>query len=143
VPVVDHPLATASTDLGTFLTGEGGMALYFFQKDTTPGASTCNKGECPEEWPPYTLRRGELLMPTADVTGVVATITRKDGRTQVTYDGRPLYYFKDDTEPGVVTGQGKDKFFVALVDGTLNTGNLPAASAPAASAAPASASAAP
>ena len=132
-PTVEYPLATATTDLESILTGEDGKALYFFKKDTAPGASTCTSTECLDEWPPYLLEPYEHLVPTADVTGVVATMTRDDGGVQVTYDGRPLYYFHDDTEAGVVTGQGKDQFFAALVDGSLSSAVAPAASPAAAS----------
>ena len=130
VPIEDYPLATTTSDLGTFLTGEDGKALYFFAKDTIPGVSTCTDEECVDEWPPYLLEPDERLTPTEDVTGVVSTITREDGGVQVTYDGRPLYYFKDDTEAGQVTGQGVDEFFVALVDGSLSTEGAGASAAP-------------
>jgi predicted lipoprotein with Yx(FWY)xxD motif len=32
----------------------------------------------------------------------VGTVERRDGRKQVTYDGRPLYYWVGDREPGDV-----------------------------------------
>jgi len=120
VPTEDYPIATATSDLGTFLTGKDGMALYFFAKDTTPGVSACTDKDCLDEWPPYLLAPDERLVPTADVTGVLATTTRPDGGAQVTYDGRPLYYFKDDSSAGTATGQGVDEFVVALVDGTIS-----------------------
>jgi predicted lipoprotein with Yx(FWY)xxD motif len=143
VPTVDSPLAaTPSAELGTYLTGQDGRTLYFFKKDTRPGVSTCTSGECLTEWPAYTVNPNTRIVPTADVTGLISTITRKDGSVQVTYDGRPLYYFDKDTQAGQVTGQGKDQFFVALADGSLSSGTAPVAS-PAASAPAASASAAP
>ncbi len=137
VPVEEYPLAAATGDAGTYLTGEDGRTLYFFAKDTTPGVSACNDKACVEEWPPYLLTADEVIVPADGVTGVVATITREDGTTQVTYDGRPLYYFKDDAVAGDATGQGIDEFFVALEDGGLST--APAASeAPTASEVPTS-----
>jgi predicted lipoprotein with Yx(FWY)xxD motif len=144
LPTVDAPLAaTQDAGLGTYLTGQDGRTLYFFQSDTKPGVSTCTSAECLTEWPAYTINPNSHIAPTADVTGVISSITRKDGSVQLTYDGRPLYYFDKDTQAGQVTGQGKDKFFVALADGTLSKGTAAPAS-PAASAGPAaSASAAP
>jgi predicted lipoprotein with Yx(FWY)xxD motif len=46
--------------------------------------------------------------------GTVGTFTRTDdGTTQVTYKGLPLYFWKGDTKPGDVTGQGIGGFSVA------------------------------
>ena len=36
---------------------------------------------------------------------LLGTTTRKDGTTQVTYNGWPLYYYVKDQKPGDVTGQ--------------------------------------
>ena len=44
------------------------------------------------------------------VTGVVSVAPRADGSWQVTYDGRPLYYWKDDKAAGDTTGQGVNAF---------------------------------
>jgi predicted lipoprotein with Yx(FWY)xxD motif len=38
------------------------------------------------------------------VTGKLATITRDDGSLQVTYNGLPLYFFKNDKAPGDANG---------------------------------------
>jgi predicted lipoprotein with Yx(FWY)xxD motif len=38
--------------------------------------------------------------------GLVGTVQRADGTTQVTLAGWPLYRFVDDTTPGDVTGDG-------------------------------------
>jgi predicted lipoprotein with Yx(FWY)xxD motif len=42
--------------------------------------------------------------------GALATITRDDGSTQVTYNGWPLYRFARDTAPGQINGQGITAF---------------------------------
>jgi predicted lipoprotein with Yx(FWY)xxD motif len=35
---------------------------------------------------------------------------RTDGKTEVTYNGHPLYYFVTDKKPGDTTGQGVSSF---------------------------------
>lgn len=89
---------------GTFLVGEDGKTLYVFTKDS-PGKSVCS-GDCATNWPPFTLDAGEATKAGAGVSGTIATITRADGKAQVTYNGAPVYYFAADTKAGDVTGQG-------------------------------------
>lgn len=89
---------------GPYLTGENGMTLYTFTKDS-PGASVCD-GQCATNWPPFTLGSGETVKAGAGVTGTFATITRSDGTAQVTYNDKPLYYFAADKKAGDVVGQG-------------------------------------
>jgi len=125
-----YTLGSATTDLGTFLTGEDGKTLYYFLKDTAPGASVCGEG-CVDNWPPFTIESDDSIAAGDGVTGVVSWFTRADGTNQVTYDGRPLYYFAADKAAGDVAGQGKGGvWFVAAADGS-------APAAPAASGAPA------
>jgi predicted lipoprotein with Yx(FWY)xxD motif len=47
------------------------------------------------------------------VTGTLGQLTRADGTSQVTYNGMPLYGWKNDTKAGDVTGQGINSFLVA------------------------------
>jgi len=119
-PAPVYPIAAATTAAGTVLTGEDGKTLYFFAKDTTPGVSTCT-GDCLVEWPPFVKEGRDEFAAGDGVTGVIGLAKQADGSEQVTYDGRPLYYFKDDAAAGDVKGQGVDDFFAATVDGTLTT----------------------
>jgi predicted lipoprotein with Yx(FWY)xxD motif len=112
-------LGVATSDLGTFLTGPNGMTLYYFTRDVVPGVSVCG-GPCAEAWPPLTAEPGQAVVAGEGVTGVIATAPRADDSLQVTYDGRPLYYWKDDQQPGDTTGQGVGGvWFVALEDGSM------------------------
>ena len=112
-------LETATGDLGTFLTGRDGLTAYYFAADTAPGVSVC-EGDCLAAWPPVTVPPGNTVAAGEGVNGVLGTITATDGSTQVTYDGRPLYYWQGDTEAGQTTGHGvNDIWWVADVSGSL------------------------
>jgi predicted lipoprotein with Yx(FWY)xxD motif len=112
-------LETASSDLGTFLTGRDGLTLYVFAADATPGVSTC-AGDCLAAWPPVTVPPGNSVAAGEGVSGVLGLIPAADGSTQVTYDGHPLYYWQGDTEAGQTTGHGvNDVWWVADVSGNL------------------------
>jgi predicted lipoprotein with Yx(FWY)xxD motif len=41
---------------------------------------------------------------------LIGTTRRRDGRQQVTYNGRPLYYYIGDKSPGQVLCQNVDEF---------------------------------
>ena len=84
-------LESVTTDLGTFLVGQDGLTTYYFEADATPGVSVC-EGDCLVAWPPVTVPPGNTVAAGEGVTGVLGLITGTDGSTQVTYDGRPLYY---------------------------------------------------
>ena len=115
-------LEAATTDLGTFLVGQDGLTTYFFAADATPGVSVC-EGDCLTAWPPVTVPAGNAVAAGEGVTGVLGLITGTDGFTQVTYDGRPLYYWQGDTEAGQTTGHGVNNiWWVADVSGSLPAG---------------------
>ncbi|MEX1253806.1 MAG: hypothetical protein WEE64_05635 [Dehalococcoidia bacterium] len=106
-------IVSENATLGSILTDADGGTLYTFGSDT-PNTSNCTDA-CATAWPPFTAE-GE---PAAGegVPGTLATITRADGTTQVTYDGKPLYHFSNDTAPGDAKGQGVlDLWFVVEVD---------------------------
>ena len=88
--------------LGSFLTDDKGMTLYLFTKDT-PNTSNCYD-KCATAWPPL-LTNGKPAASDGVDASKLGTTTRKDGTTQVTYNGWPLYYYQKDKAPGDVTGQ--------------------------------------
>ena len=91
--------------IGTVLVaGSNGMTVYTFTKDVKDsGKSACNAG-CIDKWPALTVTGGAAPTAGAGVTGKLATITRDDGATQVTYNGLPLYFFANDKAPGDANG---------------------------------------
>ncbi|WP_341522072.1 hypothetical protein AABC73_00955 [Pseudomonas sp. G.S.17] len=81
------------------LTDHGGKTLYTFDKDAA-GKSACND-KCAENWPP-------LKAAAADkASGKWTAIKRDDGDMQWAYDGKPVYFYKDDKKAGDTTGDGK------------------------------------
>jgi predicted lipoprotein with Yx(FWY)xxD motif len=82
------------------LTNASGFTLYTFQADQG-STSTCY-GRCAQFWPP--VFGSAHLAAGQNVNGRFGTTTRKDGKTQVTYDGHPLYTYAGDTKPGDTKG---------------------------------------
>jgi predicted lipoprotein with Yx(FWY)xxD motif len=101
----------ATTSLGPVLTGPSGLTLYIHAGDTAT-SSTCTGG-CATAWPPLAVAAGASATGGTGVTGTFGTLTRADGTTQVTYNGMPLYGWKNDSKPGDVTGQGVAGFTIA------------------------------
>jgi len=93
-------LKTATIGGVTVVTNAQGFTLYSFAPDTAT-TSKCS-GACAQIWPPVT---GPAAAGQG-VTGRLSTITRSDGATQATYDGRPLYTYTADTAPGQAKGNG-------------------------------------
>ncbi len=77
-----------------------GFTLYVFDNDQGAGGSTCN-GNCANNWPPLLVTDG-----TASGVGGLSSIARDDGRQQVTYLGRPLYFYTGDSASGDSAGDG-------------------------------------
>jgi predicted lipoprotein with Yx(FWY)xxD motif len=102
-------LKMADTSLGSIVVDGSGMTLYMFAKDSA-NTSTCT-GQCLVAWPPL------VGKPTAGA-GVddskLGSITRADGSTQATYNGWPLYYWKDDKQAGDVLGQNVNSVWFVL-----------------------------
>jgi predicted lipoprotein with Yx(FWY)xxD motif len=95
-------LATADTPLGKVVTDSSGFTLYRFDPDTST-SSACT-GVCATLWPPET----GTPSPAAGTTlpGMLSTITRPDGSTQVAYDGHPAYRYTKDSGPHQTNGEG-------------------------------------
>jgi predicted lipoprotein with Yx(FWY)xxD motif len=92
---------------GKILFDGKGFALYAFTKDPK-GRSTC-AGACASAWPPFIVAK----RPTAGVgvtSGLLGVTQRSDGKLQVTYAGKPLYYYVGDRKPGQVLCQNVPEF---------------------------------
>ena len=76
-----------------------GYALYTFDSDTVNGSTSSCNGGCAVAWPP-------LLVSDDTPSGILGldTITRDDGTEQVTYQGKPLYFYISDSSAGVFSG---------------------------------------
>lgn len=121
-PLISAPpavsLQASGADPGGFLTDGDGMTLYYFAGDRTPGVSACAEG-CIELWPPLTVQDGRGVGVGDGIPGVVG-LAEGAGEHIVTYDGRPLYHFAEDLDPGDTNGHGAfDAWYVAALDGSL------------------------
>jgi predicted lipoprotein with Yx(FWY)xxD motif len=98
---------TAKGSHGTYLVGSNGHALYLFAIDSN-GKSKCS-GACAQTWRPLTTS-GSPSASGAAMSADLGTITRSDGKKQVTYKGHPLYFYAADTSAGMTSGQGINTF---------------------------------
>jgi predicted lipoprotein with Yx(FWY)xxD motif len=100
-------LTARSSTYGKALFDGRGFVLYAFTRDH--GRSACY-GACAKAWPPYFAPKGSLRVGAGVKRSLLGTMRRKNGRRQVTYAGRPLYYYVGDTGPGVIRCQDVFEF---------------------------------
>ncbi len=93
--------------LGRYLTDGNGRTLYFFAADSR-GVSNCYDF-CAKSFPALTTE-GRPVAGDGILSAFLGTLERKDGTTQVTYSGHPLYYFSGDLKPGSTAGAGAKNF---------------------------------
>jgi predicted lipoprotein with Yx(FWY)xxD motif len=87
-----------SPDYGPYLATADGMALYTFALDVPGSGKTGCLNDCARKWPPY-LAESIPALPEG-VIGELSLVTLADGQTQLAYNGRPLYTYTGDFEPG-------------------------------------------
>jgi predicted lipoprotein with Yx(FWY)xxD motif len=108
-------VAVASGKLGDILVDADGRTLYAFTKDK--GDQSACSGECATNWPALT---GPATAGSGAQAALVSTATQANGSSQVTYGGKPLYYFAGDAKPGDTNGQGVGSvWFAVTADGEL------------------------
>jgi predicted lipoprotein with Yx(FWY)xxD motif len=99
-----HPtVAVGSSGLGNILEDSQGRTVYMFGADS--GTTSACSGACAAAWPPVEAT-GTPTAGNGANAALVGTTTRSDGTNQVTYNGHPLYTFKNDHQPGDTNGQG-------------------------------------
>lgn len=92
--------------LGAFLADGEGRSLYLYTKDTK-NTSNCYD-QCAVNWPAL-ISSAQPTLKDGVTAGLLGTATRKDGSTQVTYNGWPLYYYIGDKKGGDTAGQAVGK----------------------------------
>lgn len=95
-----HDMAMAHAELvlrpspyGRVLSDAHHRVVYMFAPDH--GAKSACYNACAAAWPPL-LTRGTPHVGGGLNSSLVGTLKRNDGSLQVTYAGRPLYYFSGD-----------------------------------------------
>jgi predicted lipoprotein with Yx(FWY)xxD motif len=113
-------ITVRSSSYGRILFDGRGRALYAFTRDR--GKQSRCYGACAAAWPVY-YAKGRLLAGAGVRQSLIGTTRRRDGRMQVTYGGRPLYYYVGDRRPGEVRCQNVVEFggtwLVVRPNGTL------------------------
>jgi predicted lipoprotein with Yx(FWY)xxD motif len=100
-------LTTHSSRFGNVLFDGRGFVLYAFTRDR--GRSACY-GACAKAWPPYLAPSGPLRVGPGVKRSLLGTVKRRNGKGQVTYAGRPLYYYVGDRNAGQILCQDVDEF---------------------------------
>jgi predicted lipoprotein with Yx(FWY)xxD motif len=99
VPATRARIVAKESTLGRVLFDANGQVVYAFENDRR-NESNCTSDDCLKAWPPVLTREKPSAGEGVDVR-VLGTIRRTDGRLQVTYNGRPLYFYEHEA-PGEI-----------------------------------------
>jgi predicted lipoprotein with Yx(FWY)xxD motif len=95
---------------GEVLVDAHGRTLYASEQEMS-GKILCSSKACTTIWTPLTVGNGQKPAGPSSVMGMLATVKRPDGTSQVAFKGAPLYTFSFDHAAGDVSGEGqKDSF---------------------------------
>jgi predicted lipoprotein with Yx(FWY)xxD motif len=97
-PAAGTTITLRDSQFGTMLWGPRRQAVYIFERDR-PDRSRCY-GACAEAWPPV-FTKGAPVAGRGVRASLLGTTRRRDGRRQVTYAGKQLYYYAHEG-PGQV-----------------------------------------
>ncbi|HTA34633.1 MAG TPA: hypothetical protein VK721_14530 [Solirubrobacteraceae bacterium] len=103
-------VGVSNTGIGQILVNSQGLTVYLFKADQ--GTKSACTGACAGAWPPLVVT-GKPTVGSGVNASLVGTTTRPEGKTQVTYNGHPLYLFAQDHKAGETNGQGVSAFGAA------------------------------
>jgi predicted lipoprotein with Yx(FWY)xxD motif len=83
-------ISVRGSEFGRILWGPDRQAIYAFQRDGRK-KSRCY-GECAQAWPPV-LTKGKPVAGKGVRRSLLGTARRRGGKRQVTYRGKPLYFY--------------------------------------------------
>lgn len=97
-------LPTATLNGSPGFTTSSGFTVYTFDADTQGNVSACATiSGCTGIWPPVSPPAGSLPSPWS-------SFSRPDGKTQLSYKGKPLYTYAGDSAPGQTNGDNLNQF---------------------------------
>jgi predicted lipoprotein with Yx(FWY)xxD motif len=99
VPARQARIVARESSFGRVLFDANGQVVYVFEIDRK-NRSNCTSAECVKAWPPVLTREQPSAGGGVDAR-LLGTIRRDDGRLQVTYNGRPLYFYEHEA-PGEI-----------------------------------------
>ena len=103
------PALAQTTERNGILADASGRSLYTFDKDQA-GKSNCSAA-CLSAWPAF------MAQADAKPGGSLSLIEREGGR-QWAVNGKPLYYFAGDAQPGDRAGDGSGGVWHLVPTGT-------------------------
>jgi predicted lipoprotein with Yx(FWY)xxD motif len=86
-----------------------GRTLYL--SDQENGKALCTSSECTAVWLPLTVAANTTPTGPSQLSGMLGSLKRPDGKAQVTFDGKPLYTFSFDHGSGTVGGDNQHDSF--------------------------------
>ena len=92
------PVTVGNSEFGEMLFDSTEQAIYIFENDPK-GESVCYD-ECAEAWPPVFTDGAPVAGPGVKAS-LLGTVKRRDGKLQVAYADKPLYYYAHEG-PGEV-----------------------------------------
>ena len=92
MPATRARIVARDSAFGRVLFDANGQVVYAFENDRR-NRSNCTSAECVEAWPPVLTREQPSAGAGVDAR-LLGTIRRRDGTLQVTYNGRPLYFYE-------------------------------------------------
>lgn len=98
-----------AADIQNYLVDDRGNTLYYFTQDE--GTTSNCEGGCLANWPAFSVNEKELpSFFNKDQFGITAG---NDGTDQITFNGRPMYFFANDAKRGDFNGHtAGDVWFV-------------------------------
>jgi predicted lipoprotein with Yx(FWY)xxD motif len=99
VPAERAQIVVEDSAFGRVLFDANGQVVYAFENDSRD-QTACTSEECVKAWPPVLTREQPSAGNGVDER-LLGTIRRSDGALQVTYNGRPLYFYEHEA-PGEI-----------------------------------------
>jgi predicted lipoprotein with Yx(FWY)xxD motif len=110
-------VSTGTTSLGTVLTDEHGLTMYYFLPEKGGATAACD-ATCLSAWPPVVSTSPTSSSAVTGTLGVVSITYNGASVNEVTYNGWPLHTYSGDSAAGQVNGQNVENTWFAAEPAT-------------------------